>query len=74
MPSAGGAARRLLSNFASAACPVWSPESRLLVEAMQTPADGLDLWAISPKDENATATGIARVVGVLKPARYGDAV
>jgi hypothetical protein len=63
VPSTGGVARGLLSNFASAACPVWSPDSRgLLVEAMQTPADGLDLWAISPNDEHATATGIASVL------------
>jgi hypothetical protein len=52
-----------MSNFESAACPVWSPDSRgLLVEAIQTTADGLDLWAISPSGDQATATGIGRIV------------
>src|SRR5206468_4106542 len=45
-PAAGGAARLLIPNFASSACPVWSPESdRLLVEARRDASDSPDFWA-----------------------------
>ena len=68
MPSTGGAPRRLLSNFLSAACPVWSPENHsLLMEAVQTPADAIDIWSVPLNDEHgnerAAATGIARISG-----------
>jgi len=61
--SSGGAPQPLLGHFASAACPVWSPRgSNLLVEAVENPADPLDLWSVSPDDSRHVPTGAARVL------------
>jgi Tol biopolymer transport system component len=63
IPAGGGASRRLLGNFASAACPVWSPQGGMLaMEAMEAPADRLDLWSVSLDDERPAPTGLARVM------------
>lgn len=61
MASTGGTARRLLANFGSAACPVWSPDGRsLLVAAAQAPADGVEFRAVSLDGDHSNTTGIAR--------------
>ena len=67
IPSSGGAPRPLAANLTSTACPVWSPDGRnVLLEAMESPADPLDLWVVTPGGEQLVRTGIARV---LDPAQ-----
>ncbi|HEY2018805.1 MAG TPA: hypothetical protein VGH38_35110 [Bryobacteraceae bacterium] len=59
----GGAPHPLLGNFASSACPVWSPGGRtLLVEAIEKTGDPLDLWSASVDDRPPVPTGAGQAI------------
>ncbi len=59
MPSFGGPPLQAARDFASAACPAWSPDgNRLLIEGARLPGEGIDLWTVPRRGGPATATGI----------------
>jgi eukaryotic-like serine/threonine-protein kinase len=67
--SGGGSPRRILWDFVSAGCPIWSPDGKYLLffgndrESFPHALPGSDWWVVSREGENSVKTGAFDALG-----------